>query len=596
MANLDEILRQAFQAFRPPAKAALSVWLEQTVCLPQSQATPGPLILWGFQKEPADSIGAPSVERISILKSSRVGFSTLLASAIAYLIARDPCAIALLMPTEADSRGIMVDDLEPLFDGSPALRGLLRPPTRQPTERSTILSRQFPGGSLKIIASRAPRNLRRHSVKVLFCDEVDGYEPSAEGDVLALAEKRTLSFSPRKIVCGSTPIDESTSSILRLYNASDQRVYEIECPHCRAWFEILWRHIRWPENDPGRAHCVCPMCEAVIEEQQKNALVERGRWRATKPEVENHHGYKLNALISPLPNAAWGKLAEEFLQARHDPNRLKAFTCTLLGEAWRADENDGPDEGELVSRCEDISLEKIPEAIALLTCGCDVQDDRFEISTLGFDKAGTIYVLEHAVIYGRPQDAADEAWADLDDHLRRKFQHPRGGTLKIDSAVVDAGDGDTFRQVVDFCSTRHARRIFAGRGVAGFQRPPLTLSKAKRGRLYLIGVDPLKSRILGLISSPAKLIRFSSALASTDYFSQLTSERKVTRVSRGRPVIRFERRPGARSESLDCLTYGLAARSALTLDLSRRESELASPAQPPPPKRPEVIRSTFMAR
>ena len=60
----------------------------------------------------------------------------------------------------------------------------------------------------------------------------------------------------------------------------------------------------------------------------------------------------------------------------------------------------------------------------------------------------------------------------------------------------------------------------------------------------------------------------------------------VTRMSRGRPVIRFERRQGARSEALDCAIYGIAARSALTLNLDVRESELKSTAQVPPPKRP----------
>jgi phage terminase large subunit GpA-like protein len=50
------------------------------------------------------------------------------------------------------------------------------------SDRSTLLSRQFGGGSLKIVAARAPRNLRRHSVRVLLADEVDAMELPTEGD------------------------------------------------------------------------------------------------------------------------------------------------------------------------------------------------------------------------------------------------------------------------------------------------------------------------------------------------------------------------------------------------------------------------------
>jgi phage terminase large subunit GpA-like protein len=49
-------------------------------------------------------------------------------------------------------------------------------------ERNTLLSKRFPGGgSLKIIAARSPRNLRRHTVRVLLVDEADACEATPEG-------------------------------------------------------------------------------------------------------------------------------------------------------------------------------------------------------------------------------------------------------------------------------------------------------------------------------------------------------------------------------------------------------------------------------
>src|SRR5262249_50648386 len=116
--------------------------------------------------------------------------------------------------------------------------------------RNTLLSRRLAGGSLKIVASRAPRNLRRHTARVLLVDEADAMDPGPGGSPILLAERRTLSFADRKIVLGSTPLKEETSNVLRSYAASDQRVVEVPCPECKAFTEILWQHIEW---EPERA-------------------------------------------------------------------------------------------------------------------------------------------------------------------------------------------------------------------------------------------------------------------------------------------------------------------------------------------------------
>ena len=113
--------------------------------------------------------------------------------------------------------------------------------------------------------------------------------------------------------------------------------------------------------------------------------------------------------------------------------------------------------------------------------------------------------------------------------------------------------------------------------------------------MFILGVDPLKSRILGLLAACTPMIKFARSLAGTDYFAQLTSERKVTRMVRGRPQIRFERKPAARTEALDCCVYALAARASLQIDLDRREQDLSAPVPPPAPP-PQVIKSTWMAR
>jgi phage terminase large subunit GpA-like protein len=588
-----DIWSRAAQALRPPPVETLPQWIARNVILPQGLAAqPGPVQLWPHQVEIAESMGDPGIERVTWLKSVRSGFTFLLAAVIGRHVLDDPCPVILLMPTNDDARGIVVDDVEPMFDASPNLRGLLAEPGRgggRARARDTLMHRIFPGGSLKVISGKAPRNLRRHTAKVLLAGEVDALE-CAEGDPLALATRRTVTFARRKIICGSSPKLADTRLIAALYADSDQRIYEVACPHCGHWWELLWQHIDWPDGDPSQAHAVCPDCGSVIEEHHKPAMVTAGRWRVTAPHVQGHHGYRSNALISLLPNMAWAKLAAEYESAKDNSDRLRAFTTTMLAEPW-AEVVADIDDAELCKRAEHFDLEHIPPEVLSLTVGVDCQDDRLEVTTCGWPRDNTCFVLGHQTLWGAI--TGDEVWADLDDLLKRGWRHPKGGTLRVDAAVVDCSDGAHFDRVTSFCQARLGRKVLAGKGAAGMTRPALVPTKSRTGtrRLFIVGVDPLKVRILGKLAK-GRAIRFSHSLEPV-FYEQVASERRVARMVRGHPVPRLELIPGRQNHCLDSLTYATAARAALRLDLDIREADLASPI-PPTPRQPTVIRSRFM--
>ena len=63
----------------------------------------------------AAAIGDPKVERVTVLKSARIGYSAMLTGALAHFVVCEPSPILVLMPTEADCRDYMVSDIEPLF-------------------------------------------------------------------------------------------------------------------------------------------------------------------------------------------------------------------------------------------------------------------------------------------------------------------------------------------------------------------------------------------------------------------------------------------------------------------------------------------------
>jgi phage terminase large subunit GpA-like protein len=73
----------------------LSQWIETNIVLPDVVAVPGPLVLAPYMREIADAIGDPAVERVSVLKSARIGFSTVLTAAIAYHVVKGPVYLGI---------------------------------------------------------------------------------------------------------------------------------------------------------------------------------------------------------------------------------------------------------------------------------------------------------------------------------------------------------------------------------------------------------------------------------------------------------------------------------------------------------------------
>jgi phage terminase large subunit GpA-like protein len=271
-------------------------------------------------------------------------------------------------------------------------------------------------------------------------------------------------------------------------------------------------------------------------------------------------------------------LAAEFIAVKDDPAELQTFVNTILAQGWQED-GEQIDENGLIARAEPFDINQIPPECLAISVGCDVQDDRIEATICGWTRNECL-VLEHEVIFGSFTDAA--TWRELDALLRSTWQHPGGGRLRVDAAVIDAGDGDHFDTVVAFCAPRIRRRIFSGKGMSG-ARPGFAFTKDRRqgNRLALIGVDTLKTAIYERLQR-GTTIRFSDTLQPV-YYEQLTSERRVIRYAKGRPIRRFERIGRKAAEALDCLVYATAARQALQINFDQRERELRLISPTPPP-------------
>jgi len=74
---LADIRIRALASLIPSPRIALSDWIEANIKLPEGvSALPGAVRLWPYQREIADAISDPEVERVTMLKAARLGFTT----------------------------------------------------------------------------------------------------------------------------------------------------------------------------------------------------------------------------------------------------------------------------------------------------------------------------------------------------------------------------------------------------------------------------------------------------------------------------------------------------------------------------------------
>lgn len=619
--SLRRIERSRRAHWKPPVRLALSVWADQHFALPEGDANAGRWRCLPYQRGILDAISDPSVERVTVMKSARVGYTKSFCAAIGYFIAHDPCPILVVQPTIDDAQKHSKEDIAPMLRDVPALRGLVAEAKTRSSE-NTILEKAFKGGSLSLVGANSPRGFRRTSRRVVIFDEVDGYPASAgtEGDQIALGIRRTEYYWNRKILAGSTPTVAGISRIERLFAEGDQRRYEVPCPQCGHRDVLVFQrdqherghYLVWPEGRPHEAHFVCRKNGCVIDEAQKRWIVERGQWVAEHPERftehNKHASFHLWAAYSYSPNATWGQLAAEFLAAkRGGPLTLKTFVNTALGETWQ-DRGEAPEWERLMQRREPYRIGSAPWGALFLTAGVDVQKDRLVVEVVGWGRGKVSWSVDYLVLPGDTSDTARGPWTQLDALLERRFPHAAGVELPIAVLAVDSGYNT--QQVYGWARRYPMSRVIATKGVthaSAFLGTPSPVEVSDRGRKLKRGyrVWPVcsgmgKSELYGWlrleapteVDQPPGFCHFPEY--GDEYFRQLTAEQLVpVKDRRGFVRLEWSLIPGRENHVLDCRVLARAAAAVAGLDrfteADWRKLELSvgqQPQQPTAPARP----------
>ena len=629
MSALDEAERRLFQLWRPPPRLTLSQWADQYFYLSaESAAEPGRWKTLPYQRGIMDAITDPETERVSVMKSARVGFTKMLNATIGHYVHYDPCPIMVVQPTIEDAEGYSKEEIAPMIRDVPVLAELF-PEAKAKDGENTILHKIFRGGSLSMVGANSPRGFRRVSRKVVLFDEIDGYPPSAgaEGDQLKLAERRTEYYWDRKLIYGSTPTIAGRSRIETLFLAGDQRRYYVPCPHCGYMDILVFRReftlngeprghfMHWPKDQPDKAHFVCRDCGSAIEHTQKRDMIENGEWRAHAP-FNGHASFHIWAAYSYSPNASWGQIAKEFIEAaHHGPEQLKTFVNTVLGETWH-DRGEAPEWERLYQRREAYQIGVAPAPVLFLTCGVDVQKDRLVWEVVGWGRGKRSWSIDAGVIPGDTSDTSPRGpWKDLDALLDRRFLHEGGTEMQIAMLAIDSGYNT--QTVYGWARNYPMNRVAAIKGddhasvlVGVPSAVDVTIGgrKLQKGyRVWPVSSKLGKTEFYGWLrleppteenggEEPPGFCHFPQY--SEEYFRQITAEQLVPRKNK-RGFIRHEWEviPGRENHFLDCRIYARCAAAIVGLDRFQEadwrklESAVGSPAKPPVPATDEDAES-----
>lgn len=600
------------EALRPPPHLSLSEWADKHYYLsPESGADLGRWRTLPYQREPMDCVTDPAVERITWWKSARIGATLSIVTApVGYHIHHDPCPVLVAEPTEGDAESYSKQGLAPMLRDCPVLDGIIRE-RRGKSAAQTMLEKTYPGGVLNIVGAHSARGFRRTSKRVVIFDEIDGYPPTAgaEGDQIKLGIKRTEYYANRKIIAVSTPTTDDASRIKPMFYLGDQRRYHVPCPQCgHTDYLVFSKHkdgghwMQWPGGEPENAYFVCSGNGCAIEHKDKHAMVTAGAWIAAAP-FRGHASFHLWTAYSFAPNATWGQIAQEFADAKNDPEALKTFVNTTLGETWQ-ERGEAPDYEKLYSRRETYGIGTVPAGVHFLTEGIDVQIDRFEYEVVGWGLDKQSWSIERGIIMGEPDAHGNHVktaatWAKLDQHLNRTYPGEDGREYHVAKTAIDSGNET--QAVYNWARKKPMSRVIAIKGsgtersLVGLPSPVDVMASGKRHqrayKVWPVGVNIAKTELYGWLRlpivpdgepHPEGYCHFPEH--GVEYFKQLTAEHLVPVKKRSGHVKREWRvLPGRENHGLDCRVYARAAASVQGLDRHiPRDDDAPPPTKPAP--------------
>ena len=522
---------------------------------------------------PMLAVTEPGVKKITVMGCTQLLKTELINNVVGYFIDQDPSPIIVMQPTVSLAETWSKDRLDPMIRDTPALAALIK--TKKSRDSgNTIGHKQFVGGHVTIIGSNSPSELASRPVRITARDEVDKYEDNVEGDPSALIQERSATFWNALDLGVCSPTVEGRSKIKKEFDASDQRHYHVDCPHCGHNHFMVFANVKWQDNDASTAQYQCPECTVLWTEKDRHTAINGGKYVAYAP-FKGHAGFKVNKLASPWEPLS--VLVAKWLDAQNDQSKLKTFINTQLAETWE-EKGEAPEHMRLYERRELYPINKCPQGVVFLTAGADVQKDRLEVEIVGWGVGKQSWSIDYRVIMG--ETTTEAPWRELDKLLNETWVLATGQQAQVRILAIDSGYNT--QHVYNWARKYTSNRVMVVKGSDSQQNilgiPTAadikhTGEKVRRGiKVWTVGVSSLKSELYGFLNLnsasddgifPPGFCHFPQY--GEEYFRMLTAEQLMKKIVNGK-IVYYWKKIYERNEALDCRNYARAAAAMIGID------------------------------
>ncbi|EED1239280.1 phage terminase large subunit family protein [Escherichia coli] len=590
-ANAAGAIATGLVSLNIPVPLTTVQWADQHYYLPkESSYTPGQWETLPFQVAIMNSMGNDRIRTVNLIKSARVGYTKMLLGVEAYFIEHKSRNSLLFQPTDSAAEDFMKSHVEPTIRDVPVLLELAPWFGRKHRDNTLTLKRFSSGVGFWCLGGAAAKNYREKSVDVVCYDELSSFEPDVEkeGSPTLLGDKRIEGSVWPKSIRGSTPKIKGFCQIEKAANESAHFMrFYVPCPHCgeaqylKFGDDATTFGLKWEKGKPETVYYLCEHNGCAIRQSELDQTDGRwicdntGMWTrdgltfysAGDEEIPPPRSISYHIWTAYSPFTTWVQIVYDWLDALKDPNGVRTFINTTLGEPY--------EEAVAEKLSFELLLEKVchydaqvPLRVVYLTAGIDSQKNRYEIYVWGWAPGEEAFLIDKQIIMGRPED--EDTLKRVDAVIRKKYRHADGTEISISRVCWDTGGID--QDIVYQRSRKHGTFfVLPIKGASVYGKPVITMPKKRNQRgvfLCEVGSDTVKEMLYARFALP--VVSASEVAPYTfrfpdnpDIFSdveakQLVAEELVEKVVNGRVKLQWDARK-RRNEALDCLVYAYAA-------------------------------------
>ena len=284
----------------------------------------------------------------------------------------------------------------------------------------------------------------------IFGDEIDTYSPKLRDAFRQNMRQRARAIGSRsKLGMASHPDAGWNAGIALAWLESSRGIWVWDCEECGLWsspcpraeYRTVLRYDRDPSlsNDEavakaGRtARMYCPHCGTGLTDDQRRAMIDRGRWmhkgQTLDPEkgpvgeeqIFEAMGFWIHALMTKMVTlealAKEWEAAQRHYERTRKPDLIREFMAKTLGEVYegaggkgkaidpkvlakRARGGAGEDEGSVST----FARGTVPEGVQFVVAAVDVGKAKFDVAFWGFDVEGRCWLIDRETIRDRMVD------------------------------------------------------------------------------------------------------------------------------------------------------------------------------------------------